>query len=145
MTVRCVYFAPITGYSRFTRNYCTHRPAAMLPGSVKENDPAWHGLQRMPNHPNSGGRRLLARLSVTGLEVPVRQIQVWFPAHWAPVVLQQLQKKRTNTGQSTRLGWTRKWLQWTSPSNGRRLGLTDVCSSRSAIIGMAPGRATSGC
>ena len=45
----------------------------------------------------------------------------------------------------TRLGWTRKWLQRTLPSNGRKLGLTDVCSSRSAIIGMAPGKATSGC
>ena len=56
----------------------------MPPGNVKENDlaVAWHGLQRMPNHPNCGGRRLLARASGTGLEVP-----------WAPVVLQQLQKK----------------------------------------------------
>ena len=54
-------------------------------------------------------------------------------------------RRRTNTGQSTRLGWTRKWPQLTFPSNGRRLGPTDVCSSRSAIIGMAPGKATSGC
>ena len=48
----------------------------MLPGNVKENDPAvaWHGLQRMLNHPNNGGRRLLARVSVTGLEVPVMRI-----------------------------------------------------------------------
>ena len=70
--------------------YCTHRPDAMLPGNVKENEPAvdWHGLQRMPNLPNKGGRRLLARVSVTGLEVPVHAdtLQV-------PVVLQQPQKK----------------------------------------------------
>ena len=81
MTVRCIYFASITGHSRFTRNYCTHRPAAMLPRNLKENDPAvaWHGLQRMPNDPNSGGRRLLARVSVTGLEVPVRRTPwSWF-------------------------------------------------------------------
>ena len=56
MTVRCTCFALITGYSRFTSNYCTHRLDAMLPGNVKENDlaVAWHGLQRIPNHPNSG-------------------------------------------------------------------------------------------
>ena len=40
MTARCTHFAPITGYSRFARNYCTHRPEAMLPGNVKENNPA---------------------------------------------------------------------------------------------------------
>ena len=34
MTVLCVYFAPITGYSRFTRNYCTHRPAAQIGEAV---------------------------------------------------------------------------------------------------------------
>ena len=90
MTVRCIYFAPITGCSRFTRNYCTHCPA-MLPESVKENDPAvaGHGSQRMPNHPNSGGRRLLAL---------------------SPVVLQQLQKKEDKYRAELRLGWTRKWL-----------------------------------
>ena len=55
MTVRCIYFAPITGYSRFTRNYCTHRPDAMLPGNVKENDPAvaWHGSLRLRSSPGS--------------------------------------------------------------------------------------------
>ena len=149
MTVRCIYFAPITGYSRFTRNYCTHRPDAMLPGNVKENDPAvdWHGLQRMPNHPNNGGRRLLARVSVTGLEVPVMRIP--YKSGFLPTgplwCCNSCKRRRTDTGQRTRLGWTRKWLQRTFPSNGRKLGLTDVCSSRSAIIGMAPGRATSGC
>ena len=76
MTVLCIYFAPIAGYSRFTRNYCTHRPAAMLP------------------HPNSGGRRLLTSFSDwIGGTCQADTLQVWFPAHWAPVVLQQLQKK----------------------------------------------------
>ena len=58
------------------RNYCTHRPDTMLPGKEKENDPAvaWHGLQRIPNHPNSGSHRLLALASVTGLEVLVMLI-----------------------------------------------------------------------
>ena len=50
-------------------------------------------------------------------------LQVWFPAHWAPVVLQQLQKKEDRYVQRTRLAWTRKWLQRTFPSNGRKLGL----------------------
>ena len=47
--------------------------------------------------------------------------------------------------QKTRLGWTRRRLLRTFSSNGKKHGQTDVCSSRSAIIGMAPGRATSGC
>ena len=140
MTVRCIYFAPITGYSRFTRNYCTHRPDAMLPGNVKENDPAvaWHGLQRMPNHPNNGGRRLLARVSVTGLEVPVMRIpyRSGFLTTGPLWCCNSCKRRRTDTVQRTRLGWTRKWLQRTFPSNGRKLGLTDVCSSWSAIIGI---------
>ena len=132
-----------------TRSYCTHRPDAMLPGNVKENDPAvaWHGLQRMLNHPNNGGRRLLARVSVTGLEVPVMRIP--YRSGFLPTgplwSCNSCKRRRTDTVQRTRLGWTRKWLQRTFPSNGRKLGLTDVCSSRLAIIGMAPGRATSGC
>ena len=71
MTARCICFALITGYSRFTRNYCTHRPDTMPPGKEKGNDPAvaWHGLQRALNHPNSGSHRLPALASVTGLEV----------------------------------------------------------------------------
>ena len=105
------------------------------------------GLQRIPNHPNGGGRRLLARASVTGLEVPVMRIP--YRSGFLPTGLQwccnSCKRRRIVTVQRTRLGWTRKWLQRTFPSNGRRLGLTDVCSSRSAIIGMAPGRATSGC
>ena len=109
MTVLCIYYAPITGYSRFTRNYCTHRPAAMPPGNVKENDPAvaWYGLQHMPNHPNSGGRRLLARASVTGLEVPVRRIpyRYGFLPTGPQWFCNSCRRRRTNTGQSTRLGW----------------------------------------
>ena len=70
--------------SNYRIHHCTHHSAAMLLGNVKENDPsvAWHGLQRVPNHPNSGGRGLLVRVSVTRLEVPVRRnaLQVWFPA-----------------------------------------------------------------
>ena len=135
--------------SKIRSGHCTHRPDAMLPENVKENDPAvaWHGLQRMPNHPNSGGRLLLARVSVTGLEVPVMRIP--YRSGSLPTGPQwccnSCKRRRTDTVQRTRLGWTRKWLQRTFPSNGRRLGPTDVCSSRSAIIGMAPRRETSGC
>ena len=48
MTALCICFALITGYSRYTRNYCTHRPDTMLPEKEKGNDPAvaWHVLQR---------------------------------------------------------------------------------------------------
>ena len=44
-----------------------------------------------------------------------------------------------------RLGWTRRRLLRTFSSNGKKHGQTDVCSSRLAIIAMAPGRATFVC
>ena len=108
------------------------------------------GLARVTAYakpPKQRSRRLLARASVTGLEVPVRRIpyRYGFLPTGPQWFCNSCRRRRTNTGQSTRLGWTRKWLQLTFPSNGRRLGPTDVCSSRSAIIGMAPGKATSGC
>ena len=69
----------------------------MLPGKEKENDPAvaWHGSQRILNHPNSGSHRLPAPASVTGLggTCYADTLQVWFATHWAPVVFQQLQQK----------------------------------------------------
>ena len=133
-------------YSRFTRNYCTHRPDSMLPGNVKENDPAvdWHGLQRMPNHPNNGGRRLLARVSVTGLEVPVMRIphkSGFLPT--GPLWCCNMQKKEDNYRAENPSWMTRRRLLRTFSSNGEKHGQTDVCSSRSAIIWMAHGRATS--
>ena len=44
------------------------------------------------------GVNVIPLASVTGLEVLVVRIpyRVWFPAHWAPVVLQQLQQKEDN-------------------------------------------------
>ena len=45
----------------------------------------------------------------------------------------------------TRLGWTKRRLLGIFASNGKRHGQTDVCSSRLAIIEMAPGRATFVC
>ena len=72
-------------------------------------------------------------------------LQVWFPAHWAPVVLQQLQKKEDRY-RAENPSWMDEEVAPADISKQcRKLGLTDVCSSRSAIIGMAPGRATSGC
>ena len=80
--------APTTGSSRFTRNYFTHRPTAMPPGNVKENDlvVAWHGLQRMLNHPNSRGWLLARALEIGGI-FEADTLQVWFSTHWVPVVL----------------------------------------------------------
>ena len=129
-TVRCIYFAPITGYSRFTRNYCTHRPAAMLRGNKTTQQWLGTGCSVMPNHPN---RR---RPSASGASLPVRRIpyRYGFLPTGPQWCCNSCRRRRTNTGQSTRLGWTRKWLQWTFPSNGRRLGLTDGCSSRSARL-----------
>ena len=60
MTALCICFALITGYSRYTRNYCTHRSDTMLPEKEKGNDPAvaWHVLQRTLNHPSNGSHRV---------------------------------------------------------------------------------------
>ena len=59
----------------------------MLPGNVKENDPAVasHGLQHMPNHPNSGGRRL-----------PYRYGFLPTGPQWC---CNSCRRRRTNTGQ----------------------------------------------
>ena len=38
LTALCICFALITGYSRYTRSYCTHRPDTMLPEKEKGND-----------------------------------------------------------------------------------------------------------
>ena len=149
MTVRCICFAPTIGYSRFTRNYCTHRLDTMLPGKEKENDPAvaWHGLQRILNHPNSGSHRLLAPASVTGLEALVMLIP--YRSGFRPTGPQwcynSCNRRRIAIVQKTRLGWTRRWLLRTFASIDKRHGQTDVCSSKLAIIEMAPGRATFVC
>ena len=86
-TVRCIYFAPITGYSRFTRNYCTHRPDAMLPGLARVTAYAKPPKQRRPS---ASGTSFSDWIGGTW---HADTLQVWFFGHWAPVVLQQLQKK----------------------------------------------------
>ena len=86
-------YAPITGYSRFTRNYCTHRPAAM-----PERKRPSSGLARVTAYAKPPKQR---RPSASGTSFSdwiggtcqADTLQVWFPAHWAPVVLQQLQDK----------------------------------------------------
>ena len=72
-------------------------------------------------------------------------LQVWFPAHWAPAVLQQLQQKEDSYRAENPSWMDQEVAQWTFSSNGSRHGQTDVCSSRLATIVMAPGRATSVC
>ena len=112
------------GYSRFTRNYCTHRPDTMLPGKEKGNDPAvaWHGLQRTLNHPNSGSHRLLAPASVTGLEVLVMRIP--YRSGFRPTGPQwcynSCSRRRITIVQKTRLGWTRRRLLRTFASKGKK-------------------------
>ena len=70
-----------------------HRPDTMRPGQEKEIDPAvaWpvllHTLGRPGSHP------LQADCDWIGGICYADTLQVWFPAHWAPVVLQQLQHK----------------------------------------------------
>ena len=100
--------ALITGYSRQTRKYCTHRPDTMLP-KEKGNDPAvaWHGLQRTLNHPNSGSHRLPALASVTGLEVLVMRIPLVIPQGAAPFCLNTpAMTPCCNVGSAARYGST---------------------------------------
>ena len=86
----------IIGYSRFTRNYCTHRPVTMLPGKEKGS-----GLGRVAAHPKPPKQH---KPSASGTSFTDRivgtcfadTLQVSFPAHRAPVVLQQLQQKEDN-------------------------------------------------
>ena len=97
MRVRCICYAPIIGYNQSTRSCSTHRPDTMRPGKEKESDPAvaWPVLQHTLGRPRSGSHQLLAPAfnDWIGGICYADTLQVWFPAHWAPVVLQQLQRK----------------------------------------------------
>ena len=88
MKVRCICYAPIIGYNQFIRSCSTHRPDTMRPGQEKEIDPAvaWPVLRK----PSASGTRFCDWI---GGICYADTLQVWFPAHWAPVVLQQLQRK----------------------------------------------------
>ena len=83
MRERCICYAPITGYSPYIRSCSTHRPDTMRPGQEKGIGPAvaWPVLLHTLGRPRNG--------SICYADT----LQVWFPAHWAPVVLQQLQHK----------------------------------------------------
>ena len=108
------------------------------------------GLARVAAYPKPPKQRkpsASGTASVTGLEVLVVRIPYRFGfrptgPQWC---YNSCNRRRIVIVQITRLGWTRRWLLWTFASNGRRHGQTDVCSSRLAIIEMAPGRATSVC
>ena len=85
--------------------------------------------------------------SVTGLEVLVMRIP--YRSGFRPTGPQwcynSCSRRRITIVQKTRLGWARRRLLRTFASNGKKHGQTDVCSSRLAIIEMAPGRATFVC
>ena len=126
-----------------------HRPDTMLPGEEKESDPAvaWLVLQHVLGHPKSGSHRLLAPASVTGSVVLVMLIpyRSGFPPTGPQWCYNSCNRRRIAVALKTRLGWTKRRLLRIFASNGKRHGQTDVCSSRLAIIEMAPGRATFVC
>ena len=109
----------------------------MLPGKEKGS-----GLARVAAYPKPPKQHKPSASGLTDRIVGTcfaDTLQVPFPAHRAPVVLQQLQQKEDNY-RVENPSW--RWLLRTFASNGKRHGQTDVCSSRLAIIEMVPGRAT---
>ena len=95
MMERCVCSALIIGYNQSTRSCSTHRPDTMRPGKEKESDP---GLARVAAHPRPPKKRKPSASGTSfcdwiGGICYADTLLVWFPAHWAPVVLQQLQQK----------------------------------------------------
>ena len=123
-----------------TRSCYTHRPDTTRPGKGNESDPvvAWSVLQHTLDCPKSGSQQPLAPAFVTGLVVSAADIlQVWFPAHWAPVVLQQLQQKEDSYRAENP-----SWMdQEEAPADILKQWqeATDVCSSRLATIEMVTG------
>ena len=96
MRVPCICYAPITGYNQCIRSCSTHRPDTMRPGQEKGIDPAvaWPVLLHTLDRPRNGSHQLLAAdFDWIGGICYADTLQVWFPAHWAPVVFQQLQHK----------------------------------------------------
>ena len=100
MTGRCICYAPTTGYNPSIRNCYIHRPATMRQGQEKGTDPAvaWPVSLHTLGHPRPPKKR---KPSASGTRFCdwiggicyADTLQVWFPAHWAPVVLHQLQHK----------------------------------------------------
>ena len=100
MRERCIY-APTTvphstGYNPSIRSCCTHRPDTVRPGQEKGIDPAvaWPVSPHTLDRPRNGDHLLLAPDFVTGLVFAMRiPCRCGFRPHWAPVILQQLQRK----------------------------------------------------
>ena len=72
-------------------------------------------------------------------------LQVWFPAHWAPVVLQQLQRKEDSYRAENPSWMDQEEAPRIFESNDRRQEPTGECSSRLAIIEMVTEKATFVC
>ena len=57
-------------------------------------------------------------------------LQVWFPAHWAPLNCTSCNILRMPTELPTHLGWTWRWLRMILKRSGRRQMTIGGCSSR---------------
>ena len=71
----------------------------MLPEGERKRPSS--GLARVAAHPKPPKQRKPSASGTSfsdwiGSTCYVDTLQVWFPAHWAPVVLQQLQQKEDN-------------------------------------------------
>ena len=97
MTGRRIFYAPITGCSPSFRNCCILRLVTMPPGLAVRNRPS-SGLARISAYPRPPKRWKPSASSTRftdwiGGICYADTLQVWFPAHWAPLVLYQLQHK----------------------------------------------------
>ena len=82
MTVQCISYALTTGCSPSIKNCCIHRRVTMPRGLERGIGPKWK--------PSASSARFTDWI---GGICYADTLQVWFPAHWALVVLQQLQHK----------------------------------------------------
>ena len=88
--------APTIGSSPSIRNCCTPHRDTMPPSQVNER--GCSGLARVTAHPRpvKTKRQTPNTTQVSdwiGGKCYADTLQVWFPAHWVPHVIQQLQKK----------------------------------------------------
>ena len=85
---------------------CIHCHGIMQRGMVKRMGPvmAW------PESQHTLGRPVWHQIHRLDWRCYADTLQIWFPAHWAPFVLRQLQHKEDEYRAANPLGWTRSHL-----------------------------------
>ena len=115
MRARCTCYVLIIGYSQSIKSYSTHRLDTTVPGREKGT-----GLARVAAHTRPPRKRKPSAASTSfcdwiGGVCYADPLQVWFPAHWAPVVLHQLQCKEDGYRANNP-----SWMQEEAPADIRK-------------------------